>query len=342
MMKCIRPKYFQKFKCDGKNCGSRCCKGWRVVVDESTYKKYSTQKEILTHLEKFDDKNFLVKMKNNFECPFLDDDYLCKIQKNYGEDFLTAICYSYPRVNYKLGEILEQSLTLTCPVAAKLILYPNEKIEFETIEIDEPRGIFDWSRKLKISVEELIELQMTAIKILQDRNFSFDERLFNLCRLFGGDCKFEKTFDIQKYSTIMIDIFSEMYNANMDEQKKLKLQNVYVMYHKIILSRLMKNYSHIFENYMVNEFFMRCYPIAFDNDFWTNCKIFVTAYKAMEFATILTAISKNGFVTVEEFLMMIDAVNEKLDHNRKGMTAIKKFSETADDLNKFSKVMFQK
>ena len=62
----------------------------------------------------------------------------------------------------------------------------------------------------------------------------------------------------------------------------------------------------------------------------------------MEFAIILTAISKNGFVTVDEFLNMIDAINEKLDHNRGGMKAIRKFAESVGDLQKFSILMFDK
>ena len=55
----------------------------------------------------------------------------------------------------------------------------------------------------------------------------------------------------------------------------------------------------------------------------------------MEFAIILTAISKNGLVSVDEFLMMIDAVNEKLDHNRGGMKAIIKLSDEIIDFKSF-------
>ena len=120
-MKCIRPGYINNFQCDGKTCGSRCCKGWRVVVDNDTYKKYKSisdeaeRQEIISKIEKSDDEKFIVKMKDNLDCSFLDEDYLCKIQKRHGESYLTAICHSYPRVNYRLNDIVEQSLTLTGP-----------------------------------------------------------------------------------------------------------------------------------------------------------------------------------------------------------------------------------
>ncbi len=349
-MKSIRPKYFSKFQCDGKVCGSRCCKGWHVVADSETYQKYcsieneSQRQEILSQLVKsdFDNKKLFVKMKDDFSCPFLDKDSLCKIQKRYGEGYLTDICSSYPRVNYKIGEVLEQSLTLTCPVAAKLILLSETSMEFEEVEIDEPRSVFDWSNKIKMPIEDAISKQATAISILQNRQLTFNERLLRLC-IFLQDEQFvdkiDLNFNLEKHAAIMIDIFNEMYEANMDESKKIDLKQIYITYHKIILQRLMENYAHIFENYMVNEFFMRCYPFAFDGGTWKNCRIFITGYKALEFAITLTAISKNGFVTVDEFLTMIDAVNEKLDHNRGGMKAIRNFAENTFDFKIFINVM---
>ena len=350
-MKCFRPTYINEFKCNGKICESRCCKGWRVVVDNNTYMKYSKindekdRLDILSLLEKLDDKNYSVKMKDDLTCPFLDNDFLCKIQKNHGEDYLTAICHSYPRVNYRLGEVIEQSLTLTCPIAARLILLSNTSIQFEEVEINEPHGLFDWSNKLKMPYEDAITLQANAIANLQKRQMPINERLIWLCLLLQDEKfvgKIDLAFDINRHADIMIEIFSKMYDDNMSIEKKEKLKQIYVNYNEVILSRLMENYSHIFENYLVNEFFMRCYPFAFEGGLWKNCKIFITAYKVMEFAITLTVIAKNGFVTTEEFLNMINAVNEKLDHNRIGMKAIIDFSENAGDLQNFSKMIFDK
>ena len=322
----IRPKYFNQFKCDGKSCKSRCCKGWKVAVDGATYSKYCSIEEqairqaILSEIERTDDQRRFVKMKSNRSCAFLNDDYLCKIQKRCGEEYLTAICHSYPRVSYKLGEVVEQSLTLTCPVAARLILLSTSPIEFEEVEIEQPRGIFDWTNKLTIPVEE-------AVSILQDRHFDFNERLMRLCTFLNDDNNdITSIVNLDRHAEMMISIFKKMYDIDLTEEKAANLQNLWTKYHKIIMQRLIDNYAHIFENYLVNEFFMRCYPFAFDGGLWKNCKVFVTSYRFVEFALVLTAISKNGFVTVEEFLTMIDAVNEKLDHSRGGMKAILNFA----------------
>ena len=334
----IRPKYFSQFKCDGKSCESRCCKGWKIAVDGAAYSKFCSieeknlRQDILSEIEKTDEQRRFIKMKADQSCAFLDDDYLCKIQKHCGEEYLTAICHSYPRVTYKLGEVLEQSLTLTCPVAARLILLQKSPIEFEEVEIEQPRGIFDWTKKVSIPVEEAVSIQATAISILQDRRFDFNERLMRLCLFLKGEQlndDIDSIFNLDNHAEIMINIFSKMYDVELSEEKAANLQNIWTNYHKIILQRLTKNYAHIFENYLVNEFFMRCYPFAFEGDLLKNCKLFITSYKFVEFALVLTVISKNGFVTVDEFLTMIDAVNEKLDHSRGGMKAILDFVSTS-------------
>ena len=342
-MKCIRPKYFNKFKCDGKSCESRCCKNWRIVVDSDTYKKYSDSDKadnILPYLEFLnDEKIYIIKHKANGDCTFLDDDSLCKLQKQCGESFLTAICDSYPRIAFQIEDTLEQSLTLTCPIAAKLILLPTEPIEFEETEVDEPRFKFDWTDKTMFNASDSVDLQMRAIKILQDRQFSIDERLFNLYTMFDHKKPpFSRNFDSSKYVAEIIKIFDEMYNANMNEQKRAELQKFYLSYYLNVQMGIHAHYGHIFENYLVNEFFMRCYPFAFAGDFWLNCRIFIIAFKSLEFAIILKAISQNGKLATDEILTIIDAMSEKLDHNRGGMRAICDFAEkftNIDDVNKF-------
>ena len=39
-MKIYRPNYVKDFKCDGKACGSRCCRDWRIVLDEEMREKF--------------------------------------------------------------------------------------------------------------------------------------------------------------------------------------------------------------------------------------------------------------------------------------------------------------
>ena len=338
-MKCIRPTYLRQFQCNGKICSSRCCKNWRVVIDRDTHRKFLELEErdqIVDKLEFLDDENiFVVKLKDDGSCPFLDDDLLCRIQKRQGEEFLSSICRAYPRITYQLHDRLEQSLTLTCPIAARLILLSTEPIEFETIELDKPRFCFDWTKNIP-ALDSAIEIQMRAIKLLQDRSLPIDRRLMNLCLMLGENQSPAASFDVEKHSELMIEIFMQMYSAPMNGDKQRQLKHIYIRSRAEILSTLP---SFVLENYLVNEFFMRCYPFAFNGDFWLNCRIFVVSFKAMEFALVLSAISKYGRLSPEELLGMIDAINERLDHNRGGMTAVRDAARKLDNINEFVSAM---
>ena len=332
----IQASYIKNFQCDGKICGSRCCRDWKILVDNETYEKFlqaDDSAEILENLEQ-EKNSFVLKMTEQGLCKFLDENFLCRLQKKHGEDFLTAICQSYPRVTYKLDEnFFEQSMTLTCPVAAEKILLSEEKINFVEGQEINSRLVIDFTKKLSHDTEKFLQIQMQAIKILQDRNFSIDERLENLCGLFHE--KIFINFDIEKNSAALVEIFNGMYNANLTGEKKKILSANYINNREKILLQVYENFPHVLENYLVNEFFMRCYPCAFVGDDWTNCKIFVTSFRILEFSLIITTLAKKN-LTLDDLINLICSVNDKLDHSKGGMDAIKNFVADVDDEKFFS------
>ena len=331
-MKIYRPDYVKDFKCDGKACGSRCCRDWRIVLDEETREKYlrlpaAERQEIFNHV---DESAQAFKMQRSGACPFLDENFLCKLQLKYGEEFLTAVCQSVPRVTYKLGEeIFSQAMTLTCPVAAILILLHKEPINFEIVDEIKTRQVFDFTQKISLPAEKFLARQQSAIKILQRRELSINRRLENLCEFFGEKISMPVDFDEENHAVALAEIFGEMYDANLTVDKKNQLVETYLAYRKNVLAQLRGKFSTVLENYLVNEFIMRCYPNAFAGDEAFNCRVFVTAYRAIEFAAVLTTISKRRF-TIEDFLELLCALNDKLDHSRGGMKAIKNFAELHD------------
>lgn len=339
-MKCLRPTYINNFKCDGQKCSSKCCRNWRVVIDGDTHKKFLAldDQSILSKLDFIaDEKIFTVKLKDNGDCPFLDADLLCSIQKKYGENFLASVCQAYPRVTYQLNDTLEQSLTLTCPVAAQMILLSDEPIEFETVDIDRPRFHFDWSNKID-GVDDPIGLQLKAIDTLKDRALSLDRRLEKLCRLFNPNAVERKiNFDVERHADIMLNIFERMYSIEMSDDKKANLKEIYLDCREPVRNILMVD--SILENYIVNEFFMRCYPFGAHNELWTNCRIFVVGFKALEFALVLMMISKGAGTIVGDILNTIIAVNEKLDHKRGGMIAVTDSARSLKNFEEFAAVM---
>ena len=190
----FQPEYVSRFKCDGSRCNAHCCKRWRIDIDTATYKKYSRIKpkekaKEITSLMRFDSERNLYAMnldRRGF-CPLLTKENLCKLQLEYGEDFLSKTCTVYPRQTYGFGEYFERSLTLSCPVTAKMVLFAQEPLKFEWIEV--PEKIHSKHGKIpaeKIRAPEKVaplipKLQSAVISIMQRRTLSLDQRLVALC-----------------------------------------------------------------------------------------------------------------------------------------------------------------
>lgn len=181
----FQPEYVKNFKCDGKLCGAQCCRKWIVYVDKATFDSYAQiekfKGEITDKVKYVDEKkSYLIQFDEKFNCPFLTAENLCTIQKNYGEKFLSTVCQTFPRHIIKLDDICECSLSLACPVAAKLALKPAASMNFELIEKN-------YSDDLKIGVittefenfsaPQIFKIQTVAIFILQERTLTIDQRL---------------------------------------------------------------------------------------------------------------------------------------------------------------------
>ena len=116
------PTYYKKFKCIGGDCEDSCCIGWDIDIDKTTFKQYFKvqDKEMKTMFQKNVHNNQYctspdvdygrVKLKKGKRCPFLDDNNLCIIYSNIGEEYLSNVCTCYPRLINKIDDFYEISL----------------------------------------------------------------------------------------------------------------------------------------------------------------------------------------------------------------------------------------
>ena len=192
MAKFIQPRIVSEFKCDGSKCNSKCCKNWLIDIDDETYQKY-LELNIPNIVWNNELNKNIFQLLPNGSCPNLDEDGLCKIQKSHGESFLSVTCRHYPRYVHSIdGKFYTRSLTLTCPVAANLILKQDQPIEFIETEDQSPAFSFMICEGLKDQeIDNVIELRLVSIKILQNRRMTIDQRLLTLGFFFSqvGDIR---------------------------------------------------------------------------------------------------------------------------------------------------------
>ncbi len=115
------PAYYNHFKCIADKCRHSCCINWEICIDDDTYAKYKQNDDIiLTVAETGDGPCF--KLSDNARCPHLNDDGLCNIIINHGEEYLSEICRNHPRFFNDVGERIEAGLGMVCEEACRLIL----------------------------------------------------------------------------------------------------------------------------------------------------------------------------------------------------------------------------
>lgn len=233
------PQYMRKFQCIGPSCEDSCCVGWRVNIDEATYRKYQDvdHAELQTDLDKYVTRNrsnpspanyAKIKMKGGGACPFLDGEKLCGIQKNLGESYLSNTCSQYPRSNNTTNGQLERSATVSCPEIARLALLNPEPMEFDQIEED-AEARFAANKELHTGDVKYLnkpqrffwELRIFTIQVLQHRAFSLSSRLILLGLFYQKVQEKAQAGEVQKIPELieefMVMLFQDSVKSQLDE-----------------------------------------------------------------------------------------------------------------------------
>ncbi|MDP2806226.1 MAG: flagellin lysine-N-methylase [Gallionellaceae bacterium] len=196
------PDYYPKFQCSGPQCEDTCCNGWwNIDVDLETYQLYQNSKDealaplfqnaLSKNRSSNANNNFnfgLLKMRADGSCHFLQQDKLCAIHHRLGATALSDTCRLYPRYLNQFGSLRENSLGISCPEAARLILLNSEPMQFIEIEpesaIDEkPFTSYRFPLHSEGDAEQvsiLTDFRAVIVAILQFREVSIGARLMLL------------------------------------------------------------------------------------------------------------------------------------------------------------------
>ncbi|MBR5246777.1 MAG: flagellin lysine-N-methylase [Clostridia bacterium] len=132
-MKILVPNYYENFSCIANKCKHNCCIGWEIDIDEDTYEYYQNIKsdfgkrfenDVITN-----DDCACFRLDGKGRCAFLNENNLCEIILNLGEDALCQICTDHPRYRNYYENATEIGLGLCCEEAGRIILGQKEKFE---------------------------------------------------------------------------------------------------------------------------------------------------------------------------------------------------------------------
>ena len=222
--------FYKEFKCIGGICEDSCCENWEIDLDDASLKKYMKQNgdfgKRLKENTRVKEKQFIL---NGTRCPFLNDDNLCDIFIEMGEECLCETCTNFPRHIEEFDNLKEVSLTMSCPEASRIMLAKKEKMTFECKEgTDEEYGLKHiepvksfafWKKghanKLdKRLFDILFEARELIFSILQNRNEPIAKRAATVL-VFAYEI--QEFIDQKEYDKIL----KKMENYKKPEKKEL-------------------------------------------------------------------------------------------------------------------------
>lgn len=218
-MRYVKPYYYNDFKCIADKCPDTCCAGWQIVIDEETLDKYSKEKDEFSHrLKNSIDWAEGVFFQNNGRCAMLNDNNLCDLVTAKGEGALCNTCHMYPRHTEEFEGVREYSLSLSCPVAARMILENVDKMKLVVEENDEPDPLEDEFEDFDFFMyTQLEQVREVIFDIAQNRSINVDSRM-----------------------TYIMDMARKLQEA-VDEQEIYKMEDIAEEYAAMIDNALKEN-----------------------------------------------------------------------------------------------------
>lgn len=221
-MKLYAPEYYLNFKCVADKCEHSCCIGWEIDIDKSALDNYkdipfSYGQEIRNSIDFYGTPHF--RLGENEHCPHLNENGLCKIIINCGEEYICDICREHPRFYNFTNFGKEVGIGLSCEAACDLIIQSDN---FDNIiEIGEVVGDIDECDFNALESRDIV------FRILKDPSLRIDGKIEMLYDYF----------DVFLYNYSFESIISKLEYLN-DEHKSLFSKAKYLIWNDGISDEL--------------------------------------------------------------------------------------------------------
>lgn len=336
------PDYYEKFNCIAGKCPDSCCRGWRTIaVDEKSYEKYNdSSHEFASHIRQqiktIDNRHFF-KLEEG-RCPFLNEENLCDIIIEMGENMLCTTCATYPRFVYQGSDGVYACLTMSCPVVADMILTREEPFEILVFD-DEKNEIYDTMElpALQIMFDKSIpfKIRLATIAILSSDNADYAEyeaameTITDHQNFIGLDdiriefaleylIIFERMLKKSERNTKIVKVMSKYLKMDSDgiTDPVESLLTLYRIYEKYVQSEAYEENEKEFTNYIAYRLYRSHYLINDKDDF--NEEMFMTVVSMVAIKLIQAMIwNEDGSISSEDRHMVFQCHSKALEHSEK-------------------------
>lgn len=364
-MKLRVPHYYKDFVCIASKCKDNCCiGGWEIDIDDETANYYLNLEgefgDILrASIGRTDEYCF--KLKDG-KCPFLDNENLCEIYKNLGEDKMGVVCTQFPRFTEYYGSIKETGIGLACEEAERIIFTDRKPFSMDIEDIDEEEVIdteydnvlanylfkvrdllFKMIDNESISLHNKMIYMIEIGKHIQDLvNENNTEEIQNIINLLQQNNY--KALQLDKQN-INIDENSSMYEVEsilnayseleiLNEQWQYYLDDMYDMLHSEDMSPadysvLVKEFTEYIKdrNYeysnMLKYFVFRYFmKAAYDHDVFGKLQLSVTNYFVIRDMDIVKWLKNNREFSFEDRIETVHIFSREVEYSEDNLEVL--------------------
>lgn len=206
-MRYVKPHYYDDFQCIADKCPDTCCAGWQIVIDDDTLDRYEEYIQEAVNASVAEDNtgktsdapiddtgkkdaDFALRLANSIDweegcfrqngrrCAMLGDNNLCDLITVKGEGYLCDTCNRYPRHIEEFDGVREYSLSLSCPVAAEMMLRTKEQTEYIVEEDDLPDPLEEEFEEFDFMLfTQLEDAREVILQIINDRQLPMVNRM---------------------------------------------------------------------------------------------------------------------------------------------------------------------
>jgi lysine-N-methylase len=228
--------------------------GWGVLVDRITYEKYQDPgaplvagRTLATLVDISPNKSSAgdyarIHLEGS-RCPVFTEG-LCAIHRDLGEPWLPDLCSTFPRVLTVTGGVLERSLHLSCPEAARLVL-----TDPQAMAIGEHDGDGQPYREGSVSLlgndspnDHLQRVRALVIEVIRERSRPLWQRIVSL----GFAIDRLANVEMPQAAAVMEDHLRELKDGSLDDLLNSQRGNAILQLEtalELIVARLGADYT---------------------------------------------------------------------------------------------------
>ncbi|MFA9378721.1 MAG: flagellin lysine-N-methylase [Lachnotalea sp.] len=256
MKKEIKTDYYDTFTCIADKCSVTCCQEWKIAVDDDTYTKWnrlSLTKQGNNYLDQYveqKDGTRVIALNEQKHCPFLNEQKLCNLVLNLGDEVLSETCAIFPRQIHEFADRKEYSLVSCCPEVVDL-MNQQDKISFT-------------QNKVEMDEDILLQIRTMMITIMQNQYFSISKSVmmifYILLDIHQKELVLKKEIDEYMGEAVLtelsdaidnmqfqsLDTFEENNELFLDMAENYQKQDIYTSYLEpiaVMAENLAKDYD---------------------------------------------------------------------------------------------------